>query len=280
MTRSRKQILNAKRTFIATCIALAGLAPAAAQAQAADDKWHFEATLYGWFPGIRGDTSFSVPGSGSPTIDLSSSDVIDALKMAFMGNFAARKGEWGVFTDFVYSDLGGDKSGTRDFTVGHRALPAGVSGNLDLDVKTYIWTIAGTYNLASKPEWSADLLFGARMLQMDQTLDWGFNGNIAGLPVGSRSGSTTVDSTEWDAIIGVRGRVNFGSDRKWFVPYYLDMGTGQSQFTWQAVLGLGYDFGWGTVGAAWRYLDYNFKSSSAVSSMSMSGPAVGVSFRF
>jgi hypothetical protein len=58
------------------------------------------------------------------------------------------------------------------------------------------------------------------------------------------------------------------------------MGTGESQFTWQAVLGLGYDFGWGSVGAAWRYLDYNFKSSSAVSSMSMSGPAVGISFRF
>ena len=37
-------------------------------------------------------------------------------------------------------------------------------------------------------------------------------------------------------------------------------GRRQSQFTWQGIAGVGYQFGWGSVIAAWRYLDYDFKS--------------------
>jgi len=32
----------------------------------------------------------------------------------------------------------------------------------------------------------------------------------------------------------------FGESRKWFVPYYLDVGTGESDLTWQAMGGIGY----------------------------------------
>jgi hypothetical protein len=40
--------------------------------------------------------------------------------------------------------------------------------------------------------------------------------------------------------VGVKGRYTFGDDGKWFVPFYLDVGTGQSQLTWQISSGLGY----------------------------------------
>jgi hypothetical protein len=78
----------------------------------------------------------------------------------------------------------------------------------------------------------------------------------------------------------VRGRLAFGTNREWFVPYYVDVGTGNSDFTWQAIGGLGYAFKWGDVIAAWRYLDYNMKSGSRIESMNFNGPAVAVAFHW
>ena len=39
--------------------------------------------------------------------------------------------------------------------------------------------------------------------------------------------------------------MRFGPNREWFVPYYADIGTGQSDFTWQAIGGIGYAFSGG-----------------------------------
>ncbi len=78
----------------------------------------------------------------------------------------------------------------------------------------------------------------------------------------------------------MKGRLAFGSNREWFIPYYADIGTGDSDLTWQAVAGLGYAFHWGDIIAGWRYLDYQFKSSSKIDNMSLSGPMVGVAFHW
>ena len=45
-------------------------------------------------------------------------------------------------------------------------------------------------------------------------------------------------------------------------------------------MGIGYAYPWGEVVATWRYLDYNFKSSSSVNDLKMSGPLLGVAFRW
>src|SRR4029450_6597263 len=92
----------------------------------------------------------------------------------------------------------------------------------------------------------------------------------------NRIGGRSVTGRNWDAIVGVKGRVNFGDNRQWFIPYYVDIGTGQSQFTWQGALGLGYGFSWGEVVATWRYLDYNTKSGHALNDLTINGPLLGV----
>lgn len=270
--------MNKKSTLAAPllALALAGTAPFAAQAQGMGSGWQFEAAVYGWFPGIKSDVSFP-DGQGS-SIDLSSGDVIDALKFAFMGSLQVRNGGWGLFTDLVYADLGGSTSGSRDFSIGGgQRPPVGLTANLDLDVKSWIWTIAGTYQLKNDDAASMDLLFGARMLDMTNRLNWSLNGSGGNL---ARSGSTEVSDTNWDAIVGLKGRAYLGADRKWFVPYYADVGAGESRLTWQINAGIGYQFDWGALVASWRYLDYDFKSSSHVQNMSFSGPLVGVVFKF
>jgi hypothetical protein len=269
----RKRI-NTRFANCLLAIGLSGLAPVAAQAQVAQDKWQWELGIYGWFPAI--DTTTSFPSGASTTIDVSAKDVIDSLKMAFMGQVEARKGRWGVWSDLVYSDEGGSQSGSRDFTVGGN--PVTSSANLGLDVKSTVWSLAGIYNLTSTAENTTDLLFGTRMLNMKQTLNWSLASGIPELP--TRSGEASVDGTNWDAIVGLKGRYYFGAERKWFLPYYVDVGTGESKLTWQINAGVGYAFDWGSVLATWRYLDYDFKSGDALQSMSMNGALIGVAFQF
>jgi hypothetical protein len=253
--------------------ALAAAAPLAAQAQASQ-PWQFEVSIYGWFPGISGTTSFPPNGNG-PSADVSMGDVLDALKFAFFGTFEARTGQWGVWTDLAYADLGASRNTT--LTVHPPRLPpAKVNADVDLDLKTWIWTLAGLYGLKNDTEGTMDLLFGTRLLDMTNTLEW----SGAGPGPLDPSGTKKVSEAFWDAIVGLKGRALLGEERKWFVPFYVDMGTGQSKFTWQINAGLGYQFDWGSVLATWRYMDYDFKGSSHVQSLSFNGPTVGVVFKF
>ena len=263
---------------VAAALAIAAGAPVAAQAQAADDGWRFQADIYGWFPAIGGNTAVPVQ-TGGANIDVSMGDVIDALKFAFMGSFEARKGTWGLWTDLVYADFGASKSGSRDFTLGG-GRPVNVSADLQLDVKSWIWSFGGLYSLAETPQYKADLLFGARYIDISNQLGWTFNGDISNLPLPGRSGSGAADLSNWDGVVGLKGRVYLGDDRRWFVPYYADIGTGQSKLTWQVNAGVGYRFDWGAVIASWRYLDYDFKSTAKVQDLSFSGPLIGVVFQW
>ena len=260
-------------------LTLAGALPFAAQAQSSSADWKFGAYVYGWFPAIGGTTSFPTTGSG-PNIDVSSQDVLDALKFAFMGSFEAKKGQWGFWSDLVYADLGGSKSGFRQFQSDRLPVPVDLSADLKLDIKAWLWTVAGSYNLVAKPDFNLDVVAGARLLDMTSKLDYAFSPSASGHPLGGRSGTAEVTMSNWDAIVGVKGRANFGEERKWFIPYYLDVGTGQSDLTWQVNAGIGYRFNWGALVATWRYLDYKQDSNDPIQSVYLNGPLFGASFNW
>ena len=117
------------------------------------------------------------------------------------------------------------------------------------------------------------------MLDVQQHLSWNFSGNIGSIALQDRSGARESDARNWDAIIGVRGRAALGASR-WFVPFYADMGTGDSDFTWQAMTGVGYAFGWGDVVGAWRHVDYKMKSGQPLQSINFDGPSIAAVFRW
>ena len=75
--------------------------------------------------------------------------------------------------------------------------------------------------MIDQPAHSLELLAGARLLDVSQTLTWHFDGDIGSLPLPGRDGSSEVGDDLWDGIIGSRS-INFGTN--WFVPYYLDVG--------------------------------------------------------
>ena len=250
-------------------------------AESPADDWQWAVTIYGWLPDITGDTHFpSAPGgpTDGPSIDVSGGDILDALNFAFLSALEVRKGRWGVATDVVYLDIGATKSNTRNLSVGGNDLPASVTARADLDITSCVWTTVGTYRVIDQPAHSLELLAGARLLDVSQTLTWHFDGDIGSLPLPGRDGKSEVGNDLWDGIIGVRGRINFGTNRTWFVPYYLDVGTGDSDSTLQTMAGVGYVFSWGEVKAGWRYLDYDLEAP--IESLTTSGPQIGATFRF
>ncbi len=250
--------------------------PVSAQAQ---DEWEWRGTIYGWLPAIEGKTQFPTGESG-PDISVDASDILDNLDFTLMGTLKARKGTWGFFTDVLYLDVGSQEKSSRDLTVGPGDLPATVDAKVNLDLKSWVWTIAGTYNLSASPRNEVDLLAGARMVDMKQTLKWTFNGTIEDFPLPESSGSSVVSGTTWDAIIGLTGYTVVGDSGNWFIPYYLDVGAGDSDLTWQAMTGVGYKFGWGAVNLTYRYLDYDPSSDSSVTGLTFSGPMLGATFQW
>ncbi len=275
---------NVKVTIAILRAALGIVATIPAVSLAADspsDDWQGAATIWGWLPEITGDTHFpAAPGgpTDGPSIDISGGDILDALNFAFLGALEVRKGRWGVATDVVYLDVGATKSNTRNLNVGGNDLPASVTAKADLDITSWVWTTVGTYRVIDQSAHSLDLLAGARLLDVSQTLTWHFDGDIGSLPLPGRDGKSEVGNDLWDGIIGVRGRINFGTNRTWFVPYYLDVGTGDSDSTLQAMAGVGYAFSWGEIKAGWRYLDYDLEAP--IESLTTSGPQIGATFRF
>jgi len=93
------------------------------------------------------------------------------------------------------------------------------------------------------------------------------------------SGSASRRVDLWDGIIGVRGTVGLG-DSRWAIPYYLDVGTGDSALTWQGVAGIEYRYDWGDLQLMYRYTYYDMKEGKLLQNVSLGGPAVGVNFRF
>jgi hypothetical protein len=261
---------------VTICVSIA-LWPAGAFANE-PERWHFGASIYGWFPDISGETVFPDEGNGEFTVDIE--NILDNLKFTLMGTFDARKGRWGFLADAIYMDVGNSQTGGRDYLIGGIQVPVTATGTVDFDLKSLIWTFAGYYRAIEKSGYTLDVVGGARYLDVEQKVNWNLTGNIGALPPASRTGAVETSLTNWDAIIGVRGRYTFGAKQTWFVPYYLDVGTGESDLTWQGIAGAGYAFHWGEVTAVWRYLYYDLSADMAIRDMNFSGPAIGATFRW
>jgi hypothetical protein len=108
-------------------------------------------------------------------------------------------------------------------------------------------------------------------MKVDFGLDLGIGSFVAAR---DRSAQGTV----WDGVMGVKGHYNLNP--KWYVPYYLDAGTGESELTWQASAGVAYRFNWGDVSLQYRHIAWEFGSGSKLNDMSVSGPLLAARFVF
>jgi hypothetical protein len=250
----------------------AGPAPAAEALY--DGNWRFSVTPYLWLPSLDGTLQFDLP-NGSPNVSASAGSILENLDFAVMATGDVRRGNWSVFTDFIYLDLSNDNSTVRSVTGPGGMVEIPIDIGTETGLKGFLWTLAPSYTLLRGPAASLDVFAGFRDAQLKASLDWEFAGPLGLFPqTGSASNTTVV----WNGIIGIKGRIGLGTT--WYIPYYADVGWGSFSSTWQALIGVGYAFRWGDMHLTYRHLHYNMDEGRTFDELSLSGPTLGATFRF
>lgn len=222
------------------------------------DTWQNEILIYGWYAGIDGDVVLPTGTDIEATVD--TSDIIDNLEMVLMGGYEGRIGKWSVLADIVYMDVGDTTNGP---------LNAGVLG-VGLDIQSWVVSGAVGYDVIQSESGLLSVLGGARYLALDVDAQLKYFDATAL----AKSGSDHL----WDGIIGIRGF--FRLTDAWYLPYYADIGAGNSDLTYQLFAGVGYRYSWGDIRFGYKYLHYDFSDDYLMEDLTLSGPALGVSFRF
>ncbi len=241
------------KKLAASLIALSAATPGAAQG------WEFILSPYVWVPAMT--TSVDTT-RGNVEVEKSMSDVLNSLNFSLMGAFEARNGRWGVLTDVIYSDL----SESQRTPLGQLYSRARMDTRM-LTVSGY-----GAFRAHETETVAFDLLGGFRYYESRVGL--GLSANL--LP------ATRYDMEEtWaDAVVGARVRVDFAD--AWFASAMGDVAVaGDSDSSWQVLGIVGYRFNdrWSVQGG-WRHLDVEKRMDGVDVGLEMSGPMVGMTYRF
>ena len=291
--RDQRRSVSTRRVLIPVILSLIG-PPLAATAQEKDpDEWRFSLTPYLWLPTIAGDLAYEAPpgGGGSPSFDLGPTDWLDMLNFAALVGGTAKKGRFSIMSDFVYLSMSNEpdsRLASVDAVIpgpgGIIEIPVNVDVTLDTetDLTGFTWNLAFGYELRKTETSNLDAFIGARYFSLDAETSWSLTAAVTtpgGTEVLPAAGAIGSETELWDAIIGVRGKFGLGNSR-WSVPYYADVGSGDSDLTWNAFAGLTYAFDWGDLLLAYRHLEYDEGPSGLLQGFSFSGPAFGATFVF
>lgn len=255
------------------------LPTAAVAAAQYDDPWRFSVTPYLFLPAVDGQLKFNPPptNDGAPRVTIDAQDILEALDFAFMITADAHYGRFGVMTDVMYVDLGAQAARVDQILFPGGIVDIPVDIDTSVDFNSWLWTGAFGVEFGEPGDVTIEPLLGFRYLRTDVELEWALAGPVGQFP---QTGTLTQEQEAWDFIAGVRGAVALGQDSRWTVSYYGDVGTGDSELTWQVVGGVGYSFGWGDLRFAWRYIAYDQGDEAFLQDFNLNGPAFGATFRF
>ena len=253
-----RTILNSRR-LIQLCT-LAGLMLLAGRAVAGEDDWGYDLNIYGWLPII------SIELEDGTKDEITRDDILKDFDIAALWSVRARKGPWSLASDFIYLDIS-KKSDASLFSLVPSLATLDEAG-----FNAWIITPNAGYTVIHDDKQKIDLYAGARYfrIEFDVTID--INPITPGAP--SRSQKESPSVSQWDGIAGVRGLYYLPG--KWFIPYSVNAGTGESDFTWSAWAGAGYKFSDLSALLGWRYLDYDVGSDTIIKELTLNGPFAGV----
>jgi hypothetical protein len=211
------------------------------------------APLYLWGVSMSGNMT---SGPITVPLEIEFSDAVSDLEGIFTFHYEGAKGNWGIIADYSFLNLAPSA-----------AIP-GTPAVIDVDMKNTIAEVAGLYRFGADNPWQ--LLAGYRTYQLDVT--------ISGLPV-----PVIIDETINDLFIG--GRYVRKINDKWSFLGRADIGAGDSDLVWNAVLAFDYRFTRLLSGfAGWRVLDYDVDRGSGANTfkydMNHSGPVLALAFHW
>ena len=248
------------------------------QAPAESPNWALQVTPYMWAAGLDGHIS---PFRRGPTIGVEKpfSDVMDDL------NFGGFINIWGRYDRFVFS---GDIMYV-DTTDGHNTgplpalaipgvgvIPPGGSIDAKVDTKQFTATLMGGYRVIDTPQFTLDALGGARFWHISN--DVTLTGSLGGL-VGSVSYG---ESFGWvDPLVGLRAFLPL--TEKLSLQAQADIGgfgVG-SDLTWSALATVNYVFSDHlSASVGYKVLDVDYDHGGHVYDTRLSGPVLGMTYRF
>lgn len=229
-------------------------------APAEDSGWRFRIAPYAWLTAIDGDVGV---GALTAPVDISFSDTLDKLDLAYMFLVEAGYDRWSLTADFIYGDfsneIGGGGQPFRSF---------------QYEYTQWVLTPTVGYRVIQTDGYAMDLFAGARVTSFETTL----TGRLAGGGQIQRG----EEDTWTDPIIGIRGQSDLGE--RFILRYNADIGGFgvSSDLVWQAFLGLGYRITDGaTLAIGYRGLgiDAPFGENATLDVVNH-GPLVGFEFRF
>jgi hypothetical protein len=252
--------------------------------------WTYRFTPYGWLTALNGTTT--VRGR-SVKVDASFIDIVehsDTL-VALMGDFEARNGPVSLFTNVVWSKIGGEGDDVRS-----RSLAPGVTGtlaaSLSLDIEMAIAEVGAAYEVGRSGSLAFDLLAGARYWYQEADLTLAVAGavSVGDLEVAGARAFARSGSVDWlDPLFGARVRYTVAPGHELLLRGDIGgFGVGSS-FSWQAIGAYGFELGTyqgvtfsGVIGYRALSVDYAQGEGRRRYEFDMlqHGPVVGISARF
>ncbi len=217
--------------------------------------WEFGSEIYFWGAGLDGTTA------AGDDIDIPFSEVFDNLNFGAMGAVTARKDKWTLFADAIYLDLETEDSTTANI------INRPIRTSVDVELKGFISTAGAGYAVIENDSTRISLLAGGRYLWLDTELEF---------DVGALTEKVSDSGSVIDGIIGFRGRTEVAEG--WHIAYYADVGTGESDLTWQLLGSLNYRYKKVDLVLGYRYLDWNL-DGDVLDDLTIHGPMLGVKFR-
>jgi len=245
---THKVIKGIVRSLISVCLVTVTVQPLCA-AEESNDEWNFDGALYLWAADIP------IEDSNGESSEISFNELLDNLDMVFMGHLGGQKKRLGFFIDAIYLEISESESDHLGNGIVHDKT----------ELQTTILTSAATYRVVDDGQLILDLLGGVRYLYMDVNLKF----NV--LPDLGEDGSTI------NGVVGFKGNVQL--DKNWRVPFYYDVGKGESELTYQAFAGVNYSFS-----SFDLYLKFKFDDDDdfggVLNHLIVKGPMIGARFYF
>ena len=123
------------------------------------------------------------------------------------------------------------------------------------------------YAVVDNDSTRVNLVAGARYLWIDLDLDFA----IGPITLNASDSGSVIDG-----IVGFKTRTKMAD--RWDFLFYADIGTGDSDITWQALGAVAYKYKSADLVAGYRYLTWNFGGADALNDLTIYGPYVGVKF--
>lgn len=235
-----------------------------------DKNWAFQVTPYLWAAGISGEVS---PFQRGPTIgiDKSFSDVMHDLNFGTFVNVWGRYDRFVVSGDLMYVDTTDEKT-SGPLPPLPPPLPPIASVNASVDTKEFMSTLQAGYRIYDSPAFTLDALGGVRF--------WHISNRVT-VQAAGLSGSYK-ESFGWaDPVIGARALLRLTD--KLSVQAQADIGgfgVG-SKSTWQVLATANYIVNNHlSVSAGYKVLDVDYNHDGHVFDSRLSGPVLGMTYRF